>query len=271
MNSKFKVAIFDLDGTLTNSKKELSPRNRQALIDLQEQGVRVVLASGRPTYGIVPIANELNLSHYGGYILAYNGGVILDCTTQKPIYTQLLSAELIKPLYDAAKQEQCVILSYKGHEILTEQPDNKYVEFEAMLNKMPTRKIDSFVEEFSSDLPKCLAVGDPERAIALEQRLVGEFGDVMSIYRSEPFFVELVPLGIDKAQSLTKLSAHLGVGAEDMIAFGDGFNDLSMIEFAGCGVAMANAQEIVLQRADRHTLTNDEDGVAHFIERELLP
>ncbi len=270
MKQRFKVAIFDLDGTLTNSKKELSKRNRDALIALQEQGVKVVLASGRPTYGIVPIANQIKLDTYGGYILAYNGGVIIDCISQKPIYTQLLSAELVAPLYRAAKEESCVILSYKGEEILTEEPDNKYVEFEAMLNKMATRKIDSFVEEFSTDLPKCLAVGEPECAIALERRLVEEFGEVMSIYRSEPFFVELVPLGIDKAQSLSKLSLQIGVTSEEMIAFGDGFNDLSMIEYAGCGVAMANAQEIVRQRADRQTLSNDEDGVAHFIEHELL-
>ncbi len=270
MRNRFKAAIFDLDGTLTNSKKELSPRNREALIALQESGVKVVLASGRPTYGIVPIANELCLSDYGGYILAFNGGVIVDCATGEQIYSQELSEELVEPLYRAAKEEGCVILSYKGCEILTEEPEDQYVKFEAMLNKMPTRRIDSFVEEFAHNVSKCLAVGDPERAVALEKRLVGEYGEVMSIYRSEPFFVELVPLGIDKAQSLSKLAIHLGITSEEMVAFGDGFNDLSMIEYAGFGVAMANAQEIVKERADFVALTNDEDGVAEFVERELL-
>ncbi|MFI3304617.1 MAG: Cof-type HAD-IIB family hydrolase [Rikenellaceae bacterium] len=270
MKKEFKVAIFDLDGTLTNSKKELSPRNREALISLQEQGVKVVLASGRPTYGIIPIADEINLSHYGGYILSFNGGVILDYAANEVIYSQQLGEDLIAPLYQASVEEGCVILSYRGREILTEDTENQYVKFEAMLNKMPTRRVESFVEEFACKVPKCLAVGDPERSIALEKRLVAKFGTVMNIYRSEPFFVELVPLGIDKAQSLARLAQHLAVTSEDMIAFGDGFNDLSMIEFAGHGVAMANAQEVVRQRANATTLTNDEDGVAHYLESNIL-
>ena len=71
---KYKLIVLDLDGTLTNSKKVITPRNREILIRVQEQGVRLVLASGRPTYGIVPLANELRMNEFGGFILSYNGG-----------------------------------------------------------------------------------------------------------------------------------------------------------------------------------------------------
>ncbi len=265
----FKLAIFDLDGTLTNSQKELSPRNREALISLQKQGVKVALASGRPTYGIEPLARELMLEHYGGYILSYNGGVIIDCATGETIHHQLLPKEMIEPLYEATKRHNCTILSYSGEEILAERIDCQYVQHESMLNKMPLRQVDSFVESFKEDLPKCLAVGEPEAAAALERELQESYSKGMSIYRSEPFFVELVPLGVDKANSLEHLSQHMGITAADMIAFGDGFNDLSMIQYVGCGVAMANAQEVVKANADAHTLSNDLDGVAYFIEQEL--
>lgn len=84
----------------------------------------------------------------------------------------------------------------------------------------------------------------------------------ISVYRSEPYFLELVPQGIDKARSLAVLLERLGLTREEMVAMGDGYNDLSMIRFAGMGVAMANAQEPVRKAADRVTLSNDEDGVA---------
>lgn len=270
MTNSCKMAVLDLDGTLTNSKKELSLRNQQALIRLQEQGVKVVLASGRPTYGIVPIAKALELERFGGYILAYNGGVIIDCASAKEIYSNVLPDDLITPLYKYSTEAECVILSYDNEFILTEQPDDRYVGVEAHLNKMECRKVENFVEAFSAPLPKCLTVGDPEKIVALEQRLKGLFGERMEVFRSEPFFLELVPLGIDKAFSLSKLLEHTGGTKEEMIAFGDGFNDLSMIEFAGVGVAMSNAQPAVKERADYIAATNDEDGVAQYVEEFLL-
>ena len=86
---KYKLIVLDLDGTLTNSQKEITPRNKETLIRVQEQGVRLVLASGRPTYGIVPLANELRMNEFGGFILSYNGGEIINWETQE--YTKMFS------------------------------------------------------------------------------------------------------------------------------------------------------------------------------------
>ncbi len=270
MGNRCKVVVLDLDGTLTNSKKELSERNRLALIKLQEQGVKVVLASGRPTYGIVPIAEALELERFGGFILAYNGGVILDCGSKKAVYSNVLPGDLIEPLYRYSTEAECVILSYDNEYILTEKPDDRYVGVEAHLNKMAVSRVENFVEAFSEPLPKCLTVGDPEKILKLEAKLKGLFGERMGIFRSEPFFLELVPLGIDKALSLSRLLEYMGEAKEEMIAFGDGYNDLSMIKFAGVGVAMSNAQESVKESADYVAMSNDEDGVAVYIEKFLL-
>jgi Cof subfamily protein (haloacid dehalogenase superfamily) len=92
----------------------------------------------------------------------------------------------------------------------------------------------------------------------------------MEVYRSEPYFLELVPKGIDKAQSLAVLLEEIGMTREEMIACGDGFNDLSMIKYAGLGVAMDNAQPTVKEAADFITHSNDADGVAHVVERFYL-
>jgi len=98
------MIVLDLDGTLTNNKKEITPRTKQALMQAQAAGVHVVLASGRPTYGIVPLAEELKLKDNGGYILAFNGGKIIDCTKNEVLFEQKLDEQLVPILFQEAKK-----------------------------------------------------------------------------------------------------------------------------------------------------------------------
>ena len=246
MNS-YKMLVLDLDGTLTNANKEISTRNREALIQLQEKGVLLVLASGRPTYGIVPLAEELQLEHFGGYILSYNGGEIIDWSNRTKLFENVLPNGVIPHLYACANRHQVAILTYDQQYIVTEHPNDPYVGKEAFLNKMKVRSSANFLKDIRLPLPKCLIVGDPDQLISIEEELSVALEGEISVYRSEPYFLELVPLGIDKAQSLAVLLNKRGIAREEMVAVGDGYNDLSMIQFAGMGVAMANAQEAVKQ------------------------
>ena len=266
MKQKYHLLVLDLDGTLTNSKKEISPRNLQTLLRLQQNGVRLVLASGRPTFGIAPLADALYMKEYGGFILSYNGGEIIEWATGRLLYKNLLPDDVLPVLYTAAVRNNQAILTYNNEYILTENPDNEYVHKEAFLNRMKIRAVDDFLEAAPRPLPKCLIVGDPDRLIRTEAELSLRLQGQISVYRSEPYFLELVPMGIDKAQSLSVLLDKLGLTREAMVAMGDGYNDLSMIKFAGMGVAMANAQEPVKQAAEYITLSNDEDGVAAAVE-----
>jgi len=263
---QYKLLVLDLDGTLTNSKKEISERTKATLLKVQQKGVKIVLASGRPTYGIVPLADELELAKYGGYILSFNGGTIINWQTKEVIHQSALNTENLPVLHEIARQNSVDIISYENESIISENTENEYIQYEAFLNKMPIKKVDSFTEALKLPVPKCLMVGHPEILIKLEQEMKAQFNREMNIYRSEPFFLELNPLNIDKAQSLQILLDHTGHTREEMLACGDGFNDLTMIEFAGFGVAMANAQEQVKQVSDFVTLSNDEDGVAHVVE-----
>jgi Cof subfamily protein (haloacid dehalogenase superfamily) len=110
-------------------------------------------------------------------------------------------------------------------------------------------------------------MADGEYLATVEPKVIEEIGDKLNVFRSEPFFLEIMPKNIDKAYSLGKLLEKLGLTKDEMIACGDGFNDLSMIKYAGVGVAMANAQEVVKEAADYVTLSNDEDGIVHVIEK----
>lgn len=266
---KYKLIVLDLDGTLTNSQKVITPRNRETLIRVQEQGVRLVLASGRPTYGIVPLANELRMNEFGGFILSYNGGEIINWETGEMIYENVLPNDIVPILYESARTHHLSILTYDGAEIVTENSKDPYVEKEAFLNKMAVRETNDFLTDITLPIAKCLIVGDADKLIPLESELSLRLQGKINVFRSEPYFLELVPQGIDKAQSLAVLLKELGISREEIIAIGDGYNDLSMIKFAGLGIAMGNAQEPVKKAADYITLSNEEDGVAEAIDRHM--
>lgn len=264
---KYKLLVLDLDGTLTNSKKEITPYTKEVLIQAQEQGIRLVLASGRPTYGIVPLTKILEMERFGGFILSFNGGKVIEVKTGKVLYEQALPPDIMPLLYRRSYEAGLTILSYNGKYILTENAADKYVQYESFLTKMKIKETDNFLDNLQLPADKCLIVGEPEELVPLEEKLRQEVGSRINVYRSEAFYLEVVPKGIDKAASLERLLERIHIKREEIIAIGDGFNDLTMIKFAGLGVAMANAQPPVKANADKVTpYTNDEDGVAHFVE-----
>ena len=125
---KYKLLVLDVDGTLLNNQKEISPRTLAALLKVQQMGVHIVLASGRPTNGVMPIAEKLELNHYGGYILSYNGGQIINVQTGELLFEKRIDPEWI-PYFEKEKQRKndFAIFTYHKDFILTDKPDNKYV------------------------------------------------------------------------------------------------------------------------------------------------
>ncbi len=269
----YSIIALDLDGTLTNSEKIITPRTFDALMKAQREGVRLVLASGRPTFGIAALANQLQLADYGGYVLSYNGGRIIDWCEKTVIFSQVVDQKLVPILYDFAEKAQLPIVTYLPEAILASKNEGEYLAEEARINGMPIVVAQNFVEEamqIAGGSTKFLIPGEPELLIQLESEMKAALSEQMEVFRSAPFFLELPPKGIDKAQSLQRLLTHLGLERESLMAFGDGFNDLSMIQFAGQGVAMANAVEEVKSIADFVTTSNEEDGIAHALEQLLF-
>lgn len=226
-----------------------------------------MLASGRPTGGIVKLADELDLKSYGGFVLAFNGGKIINYETGEIVYNKTIPVELVPAVYEQACRLGVGVLTYKGNTIIHGNGVNEYSSIEAKINGMPIKEVDNFAEYVDYPVNKFLMTGEPEKIAKAQDVMRQTFGEQLNIFRSEPFFLEIVPPSIDKAYSLGKLLEYLGEKKEQMICCGDGFNDKSMIAFAGLGVAMANAQPEVKEVADYITTSNDEDGVALVIDR----
>ena len=265
---QYQVIVLDLDGTLTNSKKEITEPTRQALIDIQKNGKTVVLASGRPINGVAPLAKQLRLQDFGGYMLSFNGARVTRCSDGKIIYNKQIPPEMIRPICDIVRSyaEQGVdLITYTDTTIISAIAPNQYTRIESGINRMEIYQPDDFVSYSDFPINKLLVPGPADVLQELMKLLKEKYHGLLNIYLSEPYFLEIMPQNIDKAHSLQKLLNSIGLTADSMICCGDGFNDLSMIEYAGLGVAMENAQPIIKDSADFITRSNDEDGVLHVI------
>lgn len=266
----YQMLVVDLDGTLTNSRKELTESTRKALIEIQEDGKKVVLASGRPINGVLPLARKLELERFGGYMLSFNGGRITQCATGEIVYNRVLPREVIRPIFELAKTYPGVdIISYDDERILSGIQANEYTQKESFINKMEIVQVEDFPSYLDFPVNKLLIPGEPSILEEIIPVLQGKYHSLLNIYRSEPYFLEVMPQKIDKAYSLQKLLSSLGMTADSMICCGDGYNDISMIEYAGLGVAMENALPIVKESANFITKSNDEDGILHVINMFL--
>ncbi|GIO67391.1 Cof-type HAD-IIB family hydrolase [Paenibacillus cookii] len=263
---KYKMIVLDLDDTLLRDDLTISPRTKEALMAAQKEGVKVVLASGRPTFGMKPIAKELELEKFGSYILSFNGAKITDCRTEEEIFSSTLSVETVQRLYRISQEEGLSILTYGKDHIITEQ-SNEYVEIESGLTGMRIQESASFVETVQEPVVKTLMVGDPDKVAEAEKKLQRQLAGELSVMRSKPFFLEFTEAGVDKGTSLHQLIGRLGIKQEEVIAMGDSSNDLPMIRFAGLGVAMGNARDEIKEAADYVTDSNMDDGVAKVIEK----
>ncbi len=266
----YSFIALDIDGTLANSQKQISLRNIQTLLKAVENGAHIALVSGRPTFGIEPTAKTLLLDKVGGFILSFNGAKIINYATGEVLYQNVLSPADVYAICKEAKRMEVPAITYSNEALYSTSASSVYVQKEATINQMPIVEVADLAAATTFQTPKCLLVDDPEKLVKVELAMKEKFPN-LSIYRSEPYFLEIMPQGIDKAFSLNILLQHYGCTAKDLIAMGDGFNDLSMIKFAGMGVAVQNAQEVVKQFANYVSpYTNDEDAVAHAVERFIF-
>lgn len=269
--SNIRVLALDLDGTLTNHEKKITPRTKAALEAAMAQGVSVVLASGRPTVGIEPLAKELDLYNKGGYILSYNGGKVIECKTGKVMYHKKFPAQMIPELCEFARQHDVAILTYNSEGIICERPTDPWALKECDISKIPMIGVPDLTMAVQGSITKMLLTLDPAKMPAVEAALSAQCKDRIDTYRSCAFFIEAVPLGVAKDASLAALLETLGLSRHNLMACGDGMNDRSMIAYAGVGVAMQNAENPVKAVADYITTNdNDHDGVAEAIEKFIL-
>lgn len=270
MTKDKKILILDIDGTLVNSKKKITPLTLEYLLKIQEMGHVVALASGRPYPGMASYARQLKLDQLGGYAISFNGARIISCATGEPVFEKKVPNRFAETIYHYAKAHGIGMVTYQDDMVITGTEIDDYMQYEARLNHMVLKRVRDFVQYVDFDMIKCLLTAEPETAEKCECELRDMLSPELNVFRSEPYFIEVTMQGVDKAESIANLLEKLGIPRENSICCGDGFNDLTMVQYAGVGVAMGNAQQVVKENADYITASCDDDGIVEVIRKFIL-
>ena len=263
---KNKVFAFDLDGTLVNSKKELLPSSKKAIFELINNGAHIVLVSGRTYEGVLPIAQELELDKNGGFICSYNGGLIKNPTDGKIIFDKKFSYEETKEIHDFLSLNNISSITYKNKDIFTTDEINEYMLYEEKCLGVNVKKVPSLDLYIRDGVNKLLGTDKPEKINGIIGLLKNRF-PYIEAYTSAEFFLEITPKGIMKSTSLKILLDSLNLTQNDLFAFGDGNNDISMLDFAHTSIVMENASEEVKKHGKYITHSCDEDGISYAINK----
>lgn len=273
MEMNAKILFLDLDGTLLNSRKEISPGDRWAIEKALSLGHRVVIASGRPLHSALFQAHRLGLDGPGCYVIAYNGAVIYDCSAGRELCRRALAMEDLYALFDEAGRRGIHIQTYDQSHVLVEpRCDDGLIRDYCALTKTEFRVIGDVRRDVVQPPCKALMIGEEREPLEGMARWIGErmAGRVDCFYSSR-LFLEAAPAGTNKGVAVRELCRALGIVVEESVAVGDEANDISMLQAAGLGVAMRNATLEVKAAAGYVTeRDNDHDGVAEVVRRYFL-
>lgn len=267
-----KAIALDIDGTLTNDEKVVTARTRGALLAAQRSGVRLILSSGRPIQGLRALAAELDLPANGGLLVAFNGAHVVDARTDEVLFDQPMDPSALASLVGHMREFDVIpwitedsrlyvergmrhVITYRGEPL-------DIVEYERKMCDLELHEVDDLLEVCGTPQDKLLCASEPEYLQQHWRAMYGPFTDELSGMFTADFYFEFMAPGIDKGRALAGALPKLGIDASEVIAFGDGQNDVSMLRWAGTGVAMGNAADEAKAAADMVTASNNEDGIA---------
>lgn len=277
--NEIKVIIVDVDGTLLSSEKQLLGETKKALMKCQENGIKLVLASGRPTSGLTGLAAELELDKNDGLVVSYNGSKIMNFSTKEELFNQPISIEDCKSVLEHMKKFKVHPMIDKGEYMYVNNAYPEDITVDGKKRDVIRREIRNgnflvcekldLVEFVDFELNKILTAGEPEYLIDNYKAMMEPFKDKLNCVFTSKFYFEFTAKEVDKAKALDTALTPLGYTKENMIAFGDSQNDLTMLDYVGVGVAMENAVDEVKNVANFVTTSNDENGIAKALYKYI--
>ncbi len=266
MASPIQLIVTDLDGTLLNSNHEISQRTERCLREAMQRGIPLILATGKTRTSALHIIEHLGLTTPGVYIQ----GLTVYSGQGDVLYQKTLAADPAHIALETALQGQYPTVIYSGTRILTDynspQTDILTHYHEPQPEAVgPLRQIIDHVP-----VHKLTFIDEPKRITALRTNLQDQIGNVVTLVQALDTMLEVLPPGASKGSGLSHLLELMDMPPEHVIAFGDGENDIGMLQLAGIGVAMGNSKPEVQKSADYVTASNDHDGIAEALERFVL-
>lgn len=266
MKHPVKLIAIDLDGTLLDSNHQLPARNREAIQRAVDAGIHVVIATGRPRWSGYSFAQELNLQTPGVYLQGLN----IHAPDGTLLHERLMEPETARRVLEYALANGLSVMAYNRERVITRESNILTAQMQKYGETVPHFEPDMLSVPGRHPISKFVFVDDPARAEEIRRGLIGVVRESASVFLSQPNLIEVLPPGASKGGGLKMVLDDMGILAANVLAIGDGENDIEMIELAGIGVAMGNATPHLKAVADYITGTNDEAGVAQAIERFAL-
>ena len=267
-----KLICTDIDGTLvTEDHISIPAPNLDALQKAQEEGVRVALVSGRGVFSQTPFIKRLKLDEHKGFMIAFTGARIVEADTSREIFSLPISIQDARGLYEFVRPLNLDIMLYDDQEgVMHATRDNEYTRFDQLVTGMEFRVLRNIDSKIGFTLYKCIIAGEPRRMDTCMPVIRDWFSDRFSITRSSGYFAEFNLSGATKGDALSMVSGRMGIGEDDVLAVGNGENDVSMLMRAGMSAAPADAMEEA-RRAAKYVCRrrNAEGALAEAIEHYL--
>ncbi|MGI6357975.1 MAG: Cof-type HAD-IIB family hydrolase [Bacillota bacterium] len=262
-DQKLRLVAIDLDDTLLRPDRTISQRVKRSLSAVQAMGCTVTLATGRMFKSAKQYADELELDVP---LITYQGALVKTSRTGETLRSVSLAAEVLQPLLRWLEEVGVHINLYVGDDLYVAELNRIAMDY-ARFTRVDVQAVGQLSSFPLPVATKVVAVADPDYLRDhLQPQAERQFGDRLTINRSRPHFLEFGHPQATKSQALAFLANRLGIGREQVMAIGDGENDLDMLQYAGVGVAMGNAEPAALAVADFVTKSNQEDGVAVALE-----
>jgi Cof subfamily protein (haloacid dehalogenase superfamily) len=265
---QIRLVCTDIDGTILNSKGCLSPRTKAAVKKVMQKGIPVVLVSARPPRGVSCFYEELGIT---APVCAYSGGYLE--TEGKVLFDRTMPLDVCETICQEAQKRGIHAGIYEGRHWFVQQMDAA-AKWEADAigfcpDCVPYEQLFCDFHKTGHAPNKILCIGDAVKIAAFQHEIALEYQEQLDCYLSKDTYLEIMPKGVTKVCAVKALCKQMGIGREQVLAFGDHFNDLSMLQYAGVGVAVSNAPDDVKKAADWVSSSNDEDGVAVVLEQLL--
>lgn len=266
-----KLVAIDLDGTLLNSNHEVSQENKAAIRKAKEQGVKIVLVTGRPLKAMLHILEDCHLTEPGDIALTYNGGLVQWTDTGESIRQITFQKEDVLDIYQLS-QELGLPCNFIDLDVVyaPPYPKDKPSQYPTVMHALPFEPIDMRHLPEAFPINKIVYCWHQEELDEKIKEIPDIYRERYNLIKSRPQLLEFMPKSIDKGKGLDLLSEILDIDVADMMAIGDQENDLAMVQRAGTGVAMENAIDLVKDAAQIITKTNDQHGVGYAIEKYVL-
>lgn len=264
---QYKLIAMDLDGTLNNDAKEISPETRKALMQAQASGVRLALASARPSPGLYRERDALSLQKHQGILMSYNGGRIVDAATGDVLFETSMNMETARKTLRALEELPVTPILDDGAQFYVTDLQGYKVEYECRNNGMNADEVENLADFLHFAPVKILMSVQPEAIDAVQTQIAGFLPEELTVVQTAAFYLEIIPRSINKGQGIVDICHTLNISPAEVVAFGDSENDIPMLRMAGMGVAMENAKPDVKAVADMVTRSNNADGIAWALKQ----